>query len=219
MRPLATCARALSAHAIHDDPDVITANSTRPSGQARVVDGGYRLTGRWSAAASSRHGWSCGRSSMKKVSRAQHRRASRRSASCCCPPANARSSKPGQSEGCAVPAVPRCELSTGACFSRCTYDDAAHRRTPAGHAVDWPGIVRPRTGYPASLTAAIPTVTASAVPCSTPIESTQSSSTAETSAKTFKRDYCVVGRPDVVSVFRQLDSGSSIPTAQPPALQ
>jgi indole-3-acetate monooxygenase len=37
-----------AAHAIHDDPDVITANSTRPSGQANVVDGGFRLTGRWS---------------------------------------------------------------------------------------------------------------------------------------------------------------------------
>src|SRR5215472_940694 len=94
-----------AAHAIHDDPDVITANSTRPSGQAHVVDGGYRLTGRWSAAASSRHGWSCGRSSMKTASRAQHRLAGRRSASCCCPPTNARSSTLGQSEGCAAPAV------------------------------------------------------------------------------------------------------------------
>ena len=28
-----------AAHAIHDDPDVITANSTRPSGKAHVVDG------------------------------------------------------------------------------------------------------------------------------------------------------------------------------------
>lgn len=37
-----------TAHAIHDDPDVITANSTRPSGQAHVVDGGFRVTGRWS---------------------------------------------------------------------------------------------------------------------------------------------------------------------------
>jgi indole-3-acetate monooxygenase len=37
-----------AAHAIHDDPDVITANSTRPSGQAHVVAGGFRLTGRWS---------------------------------------------------------------------------------------------------------------------------------------------------------------------------
>ena len=27
-----------AAHAIHDDPDIITANSTRPSGQAHVVD-------------------------------------------------------------------------------------------------------------------------------------------------------------------------------------
>ncbi len=37
-----------AAHAIHRDPHVITANSTRPSGQAHVVEGGYRLTGRWS---------------------------------------------------------------------------------------------------------------------------------------------------------------------------
>ena len=37
-----------AACAIHNDPEVITANSTRPSGQAHVVDGGYRLTGRWS---------------------------------------------------------------------------------------------------------------------------------------------------------------------------
>jgi indole-3-acetate monooxygenase len=37
-----------AAHAIHDDPEVITANSTRPSGQAHVVDNGYRVTGRWS---------------------------------------------------------------------------------------------------------------------------------------------------------------------------
>ena len=34
-----------AAHAIHDDPDVITANNTQPSGQAHVVDGGFRLTG------------------------------------------------------------------------------------------------------------------------------------------------------------------------------
>lgn len=37
-----------AAHAIHDDPDVITANSTRPSGQAHIVENGYRVTGRWS---------------------------------------------------------------------------------------------------------------------------------------------------------------------------
>ena len=37
-----------AAHAIHDSPDVITANSTRPSGQANVVDGGFCLAGRWS---------------------------------------------------------------------------------------------------------------------------------------------------------------------------
>lgn len=36
------------ARAIYEDPDVITANSTRPSGQAHVIDGGFRLTGRWS---------------------------------------------------------------------------------------------------------------------------------------------------------------------------
>jgi alkylation response protein AidB-like acyl-CoA dehydrogenase len=44
LRPLS----AEAALAIHDDPDVITANNTRRSGQAHVVDGGYRLAGRWS---------------------------------------------------------------------------------------------------------------------------------------------------------------------------
>src|SRR5712692_6747604 len=36
------------ARMVHADPDVIIANSTRASGQARVVDGGYQVTGRWS---------------------------------------------------------------------------------------------------------------------------------------------------------------------------
>lgn len=33
---------------MHADPDVVTANSTRPSGQAQIVAGGYRASGRWS---------------------------------------------------------------------------------------------------------------------------------------------------------------------------
>jgi alkylation response protein AidB-like acyl-CoA dehydrogenase len=37
-----------AAHAIHADPDVVTANSTRASGQAQIVEGGYRVSGRWS---------------------------------------------------------------------------------------------------------------------------------------------------------------------------
>ena len=37
-----------TARTIHADPDVVTANSTRASGQAHVVDGGYRVSGRWS---------------------------------------------------------------------------------------------------------------------------------------------------------------------------
>jgi alkylation response protein AidB-like acyl-CoA dehydrogenase len=37
-----------AARTIHADPDVITANSTRASGQAQVVAGGYRVNGRWS---------------------------------------------------------------------------------------------------------------------------------------------------------------------------
>jgi len=38
---------AETARAIHASPAVITANSTRASGRARVVEGGYRLSGRW----------------------------------------------------------------------------------------------------------------------------------------------------------------------------
>jgi alkylation response protein AidB-like acyl-CoA dehydrogenase len=37
-----------AARTIHADPDIITANSTRPSGQAHVVAGGYLVSGRWS---------------------------------------------------------------------------------------------------------------------------------------------------------------------------
>jgi alkylation response protein AidB-like acyl-CoA dehydrogenase len=37
-----------AAQTIHADPDVVTANSTRTSGQAQIVAGGYRVTGRWS---------------------------------------------------------------------------------------------------------------------------------------------------------------------------
>ena len=37
-----------AARAIHADPDVVTANSTRASGQAQFVAGGYRVSGRWS---------------------------------------------------------------------------------------------------------------------------------------------------------------------------
>src|ERR1700676_803351 len=45
-----TCAQLSpeAARAIHADPDVVTANSTRASGQADVVAGGYRVNGRWS---------------------------------------------------------------------------------------------------------------------------------------------------------------------------
>ena len=37
-----------TAHAVFADPGAILANSTRPSGQAVVVEGGYRVSGRWS---------------------------------------------------------------------------------------------------------------------------------------------------------------------------
>ena len=37
-----------AARTMHGNPDVITANSTRASGQAHVADGGYRVNGRWS---------------------------------------------------------------------------------------------------------------------------------------------------------------------------
>ncbi|MFO1161837.1 MAG: acyl-CoA dehydrogenase family protein [Reyranellaceae bacterium] len=37
-----------TARAIHATPDVVTANSTRASGRARIVEGGYQVNGRWS---------------------------------------------------------------------------------------------------------------------------------------------------------------------------
>jgi indole-3-acetate monooxygenase len=37
-----------AARTIHAEPDVITANGTRPSGRADVVHAGYRVSGRWS---------------------------------------------------------------------------------------------------------------------------------------------------------------------------
>jgi alkylation response protein AidB-like acyl-CoA dehydrogenase len=37
-----------TARTVHSHPNVITANSTRASGQARVVPDGYRVSGRWS---------------------------------------------------------------------------------------------------------------------------------------------------------------------------
>ena len=37
-----------AARTIHADPDVITANSTRSSGQAHIVPDGFRVSGRWS---------------------------------------------------------------------------------------------------------------------------------------------------------------------------
>ncbi len=37
-----------AARTIHAEPDVVTGNSTRASGQAHVVAGGYRVSGRWS---------------------------------------------------------------------------------------------------------------------------------------------------------------------------
>src|SRR5206468_3394573 len=37
-----------AVRAVYADPHVITANSTRASGQAELVDGGFRVSGRWS---------------------------------------------------------------------------------------------------------------------------------------------------------------------------
>jgi indole-3-acetate monooxygenase len=37
-----------AAQTIHAAPEIVTANSTRVGGQARVVDGGFRVNGRWS---------------------------------------------------------------------------------------------------------------------------------------------------------------------------
>ena len=39
---------AAAARTVHADPDVVTANSTRASGRADAVAGGFRVSGRWS---------------------------------------------------------------------------------------------------------------------------------------------------------------------------
>jgi indole-3-acetate monooxygenase len=39
---------SVAARTVYAEPNVITANSTRASGRAHVVDGGYRVSGRWS---------------------------------------------------------------------------------------------------------------------------------------------------------------------------
>src|ERR1044071_6763854 len=39
---------AETAREVFADPELILANSTQPAGRAEVVDGGYRLSGRWS---------------------------------------------------------------------------------------------------------------------------------------------------------------------------
>jgi alkylation response protein AidB-like acyl-CoA dehydrogenase len=36
-----------AAHAVYDDPDHMLANSTQPRGEAVVIEGGYRVSGRW----------------------------------------------------------------------------------------------------------------------------------------------------------------------------
>jgi alkylation response protein AidB-like acyl-CoA dehydrogenase len=40
--------RTETAHVVFADPEAILANSTRPSGRAVIVEGGYRVSGRWS---------------------------------------------------------------------------------------------------------------------------------------------------------------------------
>jgi alkylation response protein AidB-like acyl-CoA dehydrogenase len=45
-----------AARRMYAQPDVITANSTRTSGQADVTDGGYRVSGRWSLVSGSELG-------------------------------------------------------------------------------------------------------------------------------------------------------------------
>jgi alkylation response protein AidB-like acyl-CoA dehydrogenase len=62
---------AEAARTVHADPDVVTANSTRASGQAQIVEGGYRVSGQWSLVrdASLPPGWCFCVSSRKTGSR------------------------------------------------------------------------------------------------------------------------------------------------------
>lgn len=97
-----------SAYEIYgNDPNVRTAGQLRSSGEARVVDGGYRVTGRgrWEVAVSMRTGsWAVAGFSTV-MSHASERTAHRSCAFFFSRPQTAKSSTLGTVSGCAAPAA------------------------------------------------------------------------------------------------------------------
>ena len=95
------------AGAIHADPHVIIANSTRASGKAEVVDSGYRVTGRWALVSGCQlAAWMILLCTVHEDGKPRPLRSRRlRTDSCFARPRPARSSTPGRSAGCAVPAA------------------------------------------------------------------------------------------------------------------
>lgn len=85
-----------AAGAIYAGPHAITANSTRSSGQAHLVPGGYRVSGRWSLVSGCElAAWRCCyASSMRTGNRALPPQVLPKFASCCCRSVTARSSTP-----------------------------------------------------------------------------------------------------------------------------
>src|SRR6266404_5650483 len=173
-----------AARTIHADPDVVTANSTRASGQAQIVDGGYRVSGRWSFVSG------CELATWMVLLCIVHEAGEPR-ISPAGAPANRFMLVPARDcdiidtwtvgglcgtgshdvvvrdvfvpmsygSGFTDPHVlpePRYRLPAGARVSRCAYDHAAYRRPSARDGNNGPGLIRAGTGYTPPLTGAGP---------------------------------------------------------------
>jgi hypothetical protein len=124
------------AQEIFADPDMILANSTRPSGQAAIVDGGYRVNGRWSLVSGCQlSSWFILMSIVHEDGRPRRTpSAPPNLGSCSVLPRNARSSIPGRPGVCEVlaammswcetsscrPGTPRSTLTRSCCPARGT---------------------------------------------------------------------------------------------------
>ncbi len=97
-----------------DDPATMHSSSYNPTGKAEPVDGGYRLSGRWSFSSGCDHcrGVNLGANVGSARSAASRCRTSARS---CCLPASTASTTTGTSPACAAPAARTSSSTTRSC--------------------------------------------------------------------------------------------------------